>query len=331
MPKHNPPGHNLPPNSSAEERSAGRYGPDSKLVEYIYGITFEIWEEQGVELIRQYYAADIEMFALSGISRGVESIVQGTYDTLAAFPDRLLLTENVVWSQDSDGEYSSHRILSPMTNLGPSIYGAATGKKIQVRTIADCFVQQGVITREWLIRDTLPIVRQLGFDPIQAAKLVASNYSAETKSWFNDEIARIPEGQDVDHEWTSFAREVLSAEWITGELTAALPHCTVLHSDPTTVISGLTALAKHYAELRAQFSDAALSIDHIAVQPWSHHGFEVAVRWTLCATHSAEYLDQAATGRRAFILGSSHWRVVDQKVMTDCTVFDGIGLLAQLV
>lgn len=324
-----------PPEHSSQEadieRSTGRYGPKSKLVEYIYGITFEIWEEKGVELIRQYYAADIEMFALSGISRGVDAIVQGTYDTLAAFPDRLLLTENVVWSQDLDGEYSSHRILSPMTNLGPSIYGPATGKKVQVRTIADCFVQQGVITREWLIRDTLPIVRQLGFDAHQAAKLIAASYTAETKAWFAEEIARIPTAVDVDHEWVSFAREVLGAQWITGELTAALPHFTVLHPDPTTVISGLPALTKHYAELRAQFSDAALSIDHIAVQPWSHHGFEVAIRWTLCATHSGEYLGQAATNKRVFILGSTHWRVVDQKVMTDCTVFDGIGVLAQLV
>ena len=138
-----------------------RYGMQTDLVEFIYGITFEIWEEKGVELIRQYYAEDIEFFALGGISRGVEAVVQGTYDTLQAFPDRLLLPENVIWSEDEDGAYSSHRIMSPMTNTGPSAYGPATHRKVSVRTVADCLVHEGKIVREWLIRDTLPMVQQL--------------------------------------------------------------------------------------------------------------------------------------------------------------------------
>ena len=141
----------------------GRYGPASALTDYIYGITYEIWEQRGVDLIRQYYAPDIRVYALGGISDGVESVVQGTRDTLSAFPDRLLLAENVVWSRDADGDYSSHRIMSPMTNDGASAYGAATGRKVLVRPVADCLVERGVITKEWLVRDTLPLVSQLGF------------------------------------------------------------------------------------------------------------------------------------------------------------------------
>ena len=43
----------------------GRYGPDSELVDFILGITFEIWEGRGVDLIRQYYAPDCVVYGLS--------------------------------------------------------------------------------------------------------------------------------------------------------------------------------------------------------------------------------------------------------------------------
>lgn len=314
--------------------NSGGYGADTPLVDFIYGITYEIWEEKGVELIRQYYGQDMKMFALSGISQGAESIVQGTYDTLDSFPDRLLLTENVVWSDDGDGKYSSHRILSPMTNLGPTIYGPATNKHVYVRTVADCFVQDGVITREWLMRDTLPLVVQLGYDPIAAAKIVASKYQPQTRAWFAEELARIGQGQDVDHEWSGFAREVLSSLWVTGDEAALMrlyPHYTVLHPDPLRIVSGLPALQSYAADLRRCFAEVELCIDHVAIQPWSHHGYELAVRWTLRAKHAGEYQGLAATQKDVFILGSSHWRVVNNQVLTDWTVFDGLGVLAQLV
>lgn len=315
----------------ADKTEKGQYGAQSELIEYIYGITFEIWEQKGVELIRQYYGSDVEMFALSGLSRGVDSIVQGTYDTLAAFPDRLLLPENVVWSADADGDYSSHRILSPMTNLGPSSYGAATNRKIQVRTIADCLVQDGKITREWLIRDTLPIVTQLGFDPLVAARDLSHSRSAETARWIDAELARVAAGEDVEHEWTGFARGALEAIWITGELEQRYPHCVVQFPDPVSIISGLPALAKHAAQLRATFGEAQLCVDHIAVQPWAHQGHDVAVRWTIKAQHVGNYLGLAETHRDVYILGSSHWRVAGEQIYSDWTVFDGIGVLAQLV
>ena len=69
----------------------GAYTADHSLVDYILGITYEIWEEGGVDLIHQYYAADSVVFAMDGITRGAASMVDGTQSMLAAFPDRLLL------------------------------------------------------------------------------------------------------------------------------------------------------------------------------------------------------------------------------------------------
>ena len=36
----------------------GAFGADDDLVDYILGITFEIWEERGIDLIDQYYGPE---------------------------------------------------------------------------------------------------------------------------------------------------------------------------------------------------------------------------------------------------------------------------------
>ena len=162
------------------ETPAGAYGPDSDIVDFILGITFEIWEQRGVDLIHRYYAPDVEVYGMEGVIHGAQAMVDGTRQMLDAFPDRLLLGDNVVWSGSrASGFYSSHRITSPMTNLGPSAFGEATGRRVCITNVADCVVENGVVTREWLMRDNLALVRQLGFEPTEAAgRLAASQHGS---------------------------------------------------------------------------------------------------------------------------------------------------------
>ena len=106
----------------------GVYGADSDIVDYILGITYEIWEQRGIELIHQYYANDTIVYGLDGITRGAAAVTSATRDTLRAFPDRRLMAENVVSSGSRiDGFYTSHRLLSVMTNEGATRFGPATG------------------------------------------------------------------------------------------------------------------------------------------------------------------------------------------------------------
>ena len=310
--------------------SRGQYGPQSDLPSYIYGITFEIWEERGIELIRQYYAADIRVFALGGVSDGVEAVVQSTRDTLAAFPDRLLIAENVIWSDDGDGQYSSHRIMSPMTNSGDSAYGPATNKRVFVRTVADCFVENGVITREWLIRDTLPIVNQLGFDPIPVAREAQATMTEATMGYFASESDR--RKSLSDHSLSGWALAALRARWSGGDdLAEYFAPFAVSYPGPLDIVSGREGIREHGRSLADALAPESIRVDHIASQPWAHDGEEVAVRWTMTINHNGDYLGLPASGKRAFILGATHWRIVGGKVLTEWMVFDGMGVLTQLV
>jgi predicted ester cyclase len=322
----------------------GAYGADDGLVDYILGITFEIWEQRGVELINQYYGKDTVVYGLDGIARGAAQMIDGTNVMLAAYPDRLLIADDVIWSGSrEDGYYSSHRIVSPMTNNGPTLFGPATGKKVRIMTIADCVVEEGVITLEWLLRDNHALVTQLGHDPVDCAKNFGAARNDESNAWIATEIDRlrdagIPEfGRamaDPASSTAEFALQVIANNWSLGDAGAtasAYAPYAVQHRSPIELHSGRAAIAAHFAELRNGISVAGVSVDHIAVQPADSEGLHVAARWSVAGTHTGDYLGLAATDRPVYVLGSSHWRIEAGKIALEWTVFDGLGVLSQLV
>ena len=324
-------------------RPLGAYGPDSDIVDFILGITFEIWEQRGVDLIHRYYAPDVEVYGMEGVIHGAQAMVDGTRQMLDAFPDRLLLGDNVVWSGSREsGFYSSHRITSPMTNLGPSAFGEATGRRVCITNVADCVVEDGVVAREWLMRDNLALVRQLGFDPTEAARRLAARVGPEDRDWIASEVERVTQAEPLavaaqrggDGEGTQLAAEFLATQWASADAPTRwdryAPYA-VLHRSPVERYSGCDAIAEHYADLRRAFGDPRISLDHVACQPFGSGGLDIAARWTAAGSHADTFAGTAATGKPVFILGVSHWRTAAGRIIAEWTVFDQLAVLAQIL
>lgn len=321
----------------------GTQGPYRNLVDYILGITHEIWESRQIDRIHDYYSPDTLIYTLGGLVRGSEAIVRNTRDTLKAFPDRLLIGDSVIWSRDGAGIfYSSHRITSPMTNRGDSAFGPATGKSVIVSTIADCVVENGVITREWLVRDNYGLVRQLGLDARGIAKTSAAIPQAqEHAAWMSAERERLGKSSATRGQRTAafsddrapeFADSVLQNCWARGDESLFDCHYApyaVLH-DSRPVASGRTAIREHYGALRQSFSEASLSCDHVCFRPCDQDSRDVAVRWTLAARHTGDAWGAPATGAPVLILGVSHWRIIAGRIASEWTIYDRLAVLTQL-
>ncbi len=330
--------------SCAQTFLEGTAGPYHDIVDYILGITHEIWESRQVERIRDYYAADTVIYTLGGIVRGADAIIANTYETLRAFPDRLLLGDAVIWSREAPGVfYSSHRISSPMTNRAASPFGPATGKSVWVATIADCLVEQGVITREWLVRDNYTLVTQLGFDPLEVARRsVSAPLSPDFAQWLRLESARLaalprpgaPTAVSfTDADPGTFSAAVLANVWVHGDAQSYerqyAPYA-VLH-DSRPVASGRTRVAGYHGAQRRALSDVSLSVDHLCVRPLDDDRREIAVRWMLRGVHRAPWLGVEATGAPILLLGVTHWRIVAGRIAAEWTVFDRLAVLAQML
>ncbi|MCH9696452.1 MAG: ester cyclase [Gammaproteobacteria bacterium] len=317
--------------------NTGAYGAEDSLVDYILGITFEIWEEQQVELIDQYYAPETVVYSLDGITRGASAMIDGTRSMLAAFPDRLLLGDDVIGKGDAHKGYSSHRVVSPMTNTGQTVFGPATGKQVRIMNMADCVVEEGIITLEWLARDNLALVRQLGFDARASATIVAEARPEELLSWFEDESRRLTTAATSNNFETSGdvdPQSLLRANWVTGDadvLESAYAPYAVMHRSPVETISGRNSITSHYSRLRNAFDIGGASVDHVCTQPAAPGVHHVASRWAVCGTHQGDYLGISASGKPVYIMGVTHQRIVDGRIAIEWTVFDSLGVMAQLL
>lgn len=325
------------------ERRMDLPGFDDEFVDfphYIIRITERIWHDREVELCLKWYSQDCAIHTLAGPIAGAQTVVDNTWATLAAFPDRRLDGDNVIWSDEGDGSFlSSHLITSKMTNCGDSDFGPATGKQVLVRTIADCLCRDNRIVEEWLVRDNLALVKQFGFDPHAVAARQAARDAERGKPlvtvlapYHADAIA----GEDAAprSEAQRIAVALLRAAWGHGDegdtnalsdfrLGAWVPGGAFLY--------GPDQHAAWRAPIRAAFgARARLRIEHIAEVPYLGEARDVAVRWSLAGWHDNVGAYGEPTGAPLLIMAVSHFRVISGRVREEVTIWDDIAVLRQI-
>ena len=307
---------------------------------YIIRITERIWHDREVEKCLDWYAEDCAIQTMAGDISGAQTVVDNTWATLEAFPDRRLDADNVIWSEEGDGAfYSSHLITSKMTNEGPSEFGPVTGKQIRVQTIAECLCKGNRVIEEWLVRDNLAAVLQLGFDPDRVAKDQAQK-------------DRINSFSLIDFHANNRASTLLGDQVKTDASPAITLAATTLRLCFSA--AGLDALRDVYDfRVAAQFPggvslygpdqievwrnsllgalpDLKLSIDHVAEIPYLGEARDVSLRWSAVGSHSGAGRYGAPSGALVYMLGVSHFRIINGRVREQVTIWDDIALRRQI-
>ena len=321
------------------------------IVDYIIRITHRIWEQKNVGLCYRYYGDICPVYTLGNYSECVELVVQNTLKTIAAFPDRSLIGENVIWRKNAENSYySSHLITSIMTNTGTSEFGPATNKTGRVTTIADCVCVDNKIVEEWLVRDNSFLIKQLGLDLIDAAIHFAQSKPHPTfNTWYEQEYQRVLKISHREDKMLS------SDKWSVDEFANAwvqtlfnqkqfsklheFYHLACTQQWPGGRKSvGIPQISGTLIQWLAQCPDAKVTVDHIATVPFiendeaSSDTIDVAIRWTLAGTFTAqEQRLSALSGQQFFVLAASHLRIKNNKIVNEVTVFDEIALYANLI
>lgn len=281
--------------------------------DYIIGITREIWEDRGLATLHDYYAPDIVVRAPGSVVTGNKGVIAATMATLAEFPDRQLLGEDVIWSGTPEaGMLSSHRILSTATHARDGVYGAATGTKLRYRILADCHARNNIIDDEWLIRDQTAIIRQLGMTPQDFARdLIAREGGPDTCSpplTPETDLAGPYTGHGNANPWGQRHADVLTR--IIGADMATIPRdydrAATLHYPGGETEHGWAAADGFWMGLRAALPDARFTIHHQIGRDDPNMPPRSAVRWSLHGTHAGWGRLGAPTGADLYVLGISH-------------------------
>ena len=313
----------------------------SNIIDYILRITYRIWEGRQVELCRKYYSADCPVYTLAGITVGAEEVTRATHEMLASFPDRTLQAENIIWSREGDRFHTSHRILTRMTNLGPSDMGPATGNCACFRVIAHCVVQDNRIIEEWLVRDNYLLAEQLGFDPLAIARK-KSRQPAQRRlaGWLESEFRRVQ--SDTARMPISAAAEIGANRRILAALhnawNADMPEAirpvyaddAILHISRGRKICGIDAIASFYDSFKDALSDLKVSFDHCCENAPPDKGDCLALRWTLAGRHTGGGLFGEPGGAELVVLGESQYRLENGRIAEEWMVYDELSVWIQI-
>lgn len=333
----------LSPRSYRSQPMDGFEDVYSDIVHYIAYCTHRIWAEKGVGLIYTHYDDAVVVHTPYGTQTSVEEVVAGTIQMMQAFPDRESRLGNVAWTgDDKQGFYTSHLGTSRMTNLGPSVYGPATGKKVRIRHIADCMIRQNLIYREWLVRDNGALVRQLGMDPVEVAKGLAeaavragvppvvSGLPERSVGQKHPEPLDLPSGAQASME--DNLRHMVHDVWNRRRFDKVKDYFAAdvnVQTAPGRELHGVQGVMWYIISMLAAFPDAQMSFDHFC-DTHETDGYIAAVRWSLSGTHLGNGQFGPPSGKAVNILGMSHFRFKNGKIVQEWTVWDEISVLMQI-
>ena len=314
------------------------------FVDYIIGITHEIWEEKAIGKLYDYYAGTVKMHTSSGTIYGRQAVFAGTIESLAAYPDRRLYGDEVIWGgNDVDGFYSSHRLRHTGTNRGWTLYGPPTGKRVSYGAIADCFCKKNMVVEEWLVRDELSLVMQLGLDPVATAKkMVRKEQDKGLELQIAGDVergigqlppAKMSPAKSDRFDPEDFVRRLIHEIWnwrLLNKVREYFHDSSVFEGPSGRRLKGINDYQAYVLSLLSPFPDLALTVDHFCWVGDAAAGYRTATRWTMRGTHTGYGIYGEPGGNPIRIMGVSHHLIQDGRVQNEWTLFDEFALLKQI-
>ncbi len=310
----------------------------SDPTDYILGITKEIWEDRGVDRIRTYYSERGPVRSAAGIVVGSRAVIAATMATLAEFPDRTLLGEDVIWSEDGDdGFLSSHRLLSTATHARAGIYGEASGTNLRYRIIADCACRANQVYDEWLVRDQGAVVRQLGIEPkIYAAQRIEAEGGAEHAAcpFMPDlDVDGGYHGRGNDHptgqRYAELLTRIMNAEMRV--IPEAYDRAANLDLPGGIAAFGHEGADRFWMGLRAALANAEFTLEHIIGRDDPMLPPRAACRWSLTGKHEGAGMFGPASGADLHIMGMSHAEFGPRGLRREWILFDETAIWKQIL
>lgn len=308
------------------------------LPDYIQGVTFEIWEGRDIASLNQAYGKAMVARSTLGVMVGAEVVIHDTLASQAAFPDRQVYGDDVIWcGNETDGYLSSHRSMLIGTHTGHGVFGPPTGKVVSARAIADCYVKDDVIDDEWLCYDMADMVQQLGHTPESWARMSIVREGGADK-------ARLPFTRDLDLPGPYKGRgndDPVGAR-LAGILTRMMNmDFSTIRQDYDRAVhiwhpGGATGWGVPYAEaqwlqFRTSFPDAQFSIDHQIGRSDPGEPDRAAIRWSLTGTHSGFGPYGAPTGATVHVMGFTHAEFGPWGLRREYTLWDPVSIWKQIL
>ena len=317
------------------------------IVDYIIRCTHRIWQENNVGLLYSHYAKNVEI-NIGSIkeNHGVDDTLSNTMQRLHSMPNRKGIVQNVIWSGNaSEGFYTSHRGISIGNNMGDTVYGPGRGKKFKISSVADCESIRNKITKEWLIRDNLYFVSQLGYNPREMAVRLVREQKARSSSPENiletsavttghvEPTLYIPEHQgnfDIGDFILEFFNKIHQRKLI-GCVKHFYADNANLHFVCDKDLIGFHQIRGMLISFYSSFPKAQITVERVTCNQIAEaDDWDVAVRWRISGLNEGLGYFGSPSDNQVEILIVNHFKILSGKIIEEWMLFDGMDVLKQM-
>jgi len=314
------------------------------IVDYIVRITYRIWEDRDVEYILDTYSSFSKVFDDYGLQLGNQKIVDDTHHTTGAYSNIKLIADEVIWAgNDKIGFHTSHRTIIRGTNDGPSKYGPATNKDIDILVIANCVALKNRIFLEHVCYNTSSMILQLGLNlDKMATKLAASapqGWPRDHKTWDGLRQAARPErpisenSPIADFDVDRFLRITFANLWNKRDydtLKESFVENLQFEGPSNRKFSGIKDYQDFLQSLTTCFPDLELQVDEVYWMGNEVDGFLSSSRWSATGTHNGFGVYGPPTGSPVQIWGITQNQIMEGRIIKEWMLFNELDLMMQI-
>lgn len=304
------------------------YEPYADPDDFIREVTDLIWVRRAIGHIRENYEDDAIVHGAFGTSVGSDEVIEGSLMRIADTPDRIGQAEDVVWeARGEDAFLSSHLVLS----VDPH-------KDFVSRTIANCLYRRGRMVEEWVVRDYLAIVQQLGQDPDEVARHKAFlGYSASMSQPAPSDVLTAGDSGPRPDNFRSEAEmvlELIDDVWNRRNLNRVedfTKRDLVVHTIGHKTVIRPEGYRRALLKLIRPFPSGTFEVRDVATNSEERYsGLRVAVAWKFNGRYNGAPDFGALTDSPVELLGVSQFLVQDGRIVRETRIYDEIALRTQI-
>lgn len=315
------------------------YQPYTDPDDFIREVTDRIWVDRDIDHIHENYDPESVVHMGLGTITSRAEVIEGSLMRMAdsalhpgAMPGQ---AEDVVWEarDDNEGFLSSHLVFR-----GEDRFVGGQARRIQVHSIALCHYRRGRMVQEWIARDGLARVLQLGLDPEEVARTkVFRGYSGSVLA---------PEPVDVLAEGDSGPRpdehraecemvlELIEEVWNKrnfARMDGLVVRDVFLHSSGARTHIRPRGYQSETLRIMLGFPNARFEVRDVQTNyDVRYAGLRISVLWKLTGPYDGQPIFGPTTTQVVHLLGVSQFLVQDGKVVRERRLYDEIDLRAQI-
>lgn len=308
------------------------------LQQFILTLTHVVWEQKDIGQLADFYGNPVVFQTPEKQLTDLSQFMRLTLEAMHSFPQRKVLTEDILCSHSEHGEYyAAQRTLACIRHQGEGFFGKPSGNTVWVRTFADRICSDGAVRQEWLLQDRAAIISQIGLSvPEFARELAQTRREVGAPLQSAEELDALwaggPDGDDIDGPLAGVVERYLSM-WAGGNsgVVPGLYHpAATLHAPGHVLRTGEADIGAFLSGYRASFADSETQLHHLIVRRDPHEPVRLSLRWSLLTWHDGFGKFGAPSRKPVSITGITQLELRDGLIMREYLGIDELAIWSQI-